>query len=105
DLELAFCPTVRSLPLSGADGCQLLLNRRNIGNRAVVGLLRTFVADIGCRDDVNLMPQVIERQQTVEEHQGTIGKIEVIPGPFADVFQLADDVVRAEAYRSREERR
>src|SRR5512142_394694 len=60
---------------------------------------------VGSRDDMNLVPQVIERQQAVEEHQGAVGQLEIILRVIADVFQLADNVVGTKTNRARKERR
>ena len=54
---------------------------------------------------MNLMPQVIEGQQPVEEHQDAVGQREVILGMLADILQLPHGVVGEVAYRARRERR
>ena len=42
---------------------------------------------------MDLVPQVIEGEQAVEEHQHAVGDIEVVLGALADFFKLANDVV------------
>ncbi len=54
---------------------------------------------------MNLVPQVIESQQTVEKHQAAIGQRKIIFGVLADLFQLPHGVIGKIAHRSRGERR
>src|SRR5205823_975211 len=54
-------------------------------------------------NDVNLVPQVVKRQQPVKKHQHAVREIEIIVGIVADMLQLADNIVRAKSDRSRSE--
>ena len=54
---------------------------------------------------MNLVAQVIERQQAIEEHQHAIGQREIVLGMLADIFQLPHHVIREVADGARGERR
>ncbi len=84
---------------------QLLFQDGDVGGGAIIGPPRTFARYIGGRDDVNLVAQVIKRQQAVEEHQHAIGQAKIILSVLADLLQLPDRVVREVAHRARGERR
>ena len=49
---------------------------------------------------MNLVAEVIEGQQSVEEHQFAIWQREIVLGMFANRFHLANHVVRKIADRS-----
>ena len=49
---------------------------------------------------MNLVAQVIERQQPVKEHQPAIGKMQIVFGVIADLLQLANDIVGTETHRA-----
>ena len=72
---------------------------------AVIGLARTLARHVSGGDDVDLVAQVIECQQTIEKHQYAIGQGKIIFGVFADIFQLPHCVVSEVAHRARGERR
>ena len=72
---------------------QFLFQHGNVGSGPVISLARTLARNIGRGDDVDLVAQVIERQQAVEEHQHAIGQREIVFGMLADIFQLPDHVV------------
>ena len=44
---------------------------------------------------MDLVAQVIEGEDTIEEHQDTVGDIKIVFGVVADIFQLANDVIGA----------
>src|SRR2546427_88162 len=67
----------------------------DIAYRAIIGLARAFGRDISRRNNVNLMPQMIERQQPVKEHEHAVGKRKIIFGMLADVLQLPHDIIAA----------
>ncbi len=82
------------LPMKGPQtALQLLFQHGNIGDSAIVGAARAFAGNIRHCDDVDLMAEVIEGEQAVEEHQDAIGNGQVVLRMFADVFQVADDIV------------
>ena len=74
-------------------GRQLSLQRGNIAQRAVVGSARALTLHVGRSHDVNLMPQVIKRQKTIEKHELGVGQVQVILGVLTDLLQLPHDVV------------
>ena len=53
--------------------------------------------NVGRGNNVNLMSQVVEGEQPVEEHQRAVGELKIVLGAVANVFKLANNVVRAEA--------
>src|SRR5271170_6579119 len=82
------------MPMSRTQtGGQLLFEDYNVGDRAIVGPSRALARDICVCDDMNLMPQVIEGQQAIEEHQHTIRQRKIVLGVFTDSFQLANRVI------------
>src|SRR5207237_1144998 len=96
NLELAIDPSRRFLPDSRPQpDRELFLKSADIAYRAIIGLARAFGRDISRRNNVNLMPQVIERKQPVEEHEHAIGKRKIIFSAIADVLQLPHDIVAA----------
>ncbi len=54
---------------------------------------------------MDLVAQMVESENAVEEHQHTVGHIEVIGGVFADIFQPPHNVIGAVADRPRGKRR
>ena len=52
----------------------------------MVSLAWTFCGDVRRGNDVNLMAEMIERQQAVKEHQHTIGKLKIVLGVVPDAF-------------------
>ncbi len=81
------------------------LKSGNVSNRPIVGAPRAFALHVSRRHDVNLVPQVIKCEQTIEKHQFRVRQAQVIFGVVADSFQLSDDVVGEVSDRSRSERR
>ena len=57
---------------------ELLLDLLQVSYRAIVGSLRLLVAHIGRCDDVQLVAQVVERQQSVVKHENAVGKLQVV---------------------------
>ena len=53
--------------------CQFFFEHANVGCGPVISFARTLARYISRRDDVNLVAQVIERQQAIEKHQNAIG--------------------------------
>ncbi len=47
---------------------------------------------------MDLVAQVVESENTVEEHQDAVGDVEVIGGVASDIFEATHDVVGAIAY-------
>ena len=84
---------------------QFLFQRCNVLRSPVIGLARTFARHIGGGNDVDLVAQMIERQQAIEKHQYAVGQGKIIFGVFADIFQLPHCVVGEVADRARGERR
>ena len=41
------------------------------------------------------MPQMVEGEQAIEEHQAAVGQGEIAFGMFADALKLADHVIAA----------
>src|SRR5438552_3962004 len=76
-------------------GRKLFLKNADIAYRAIIGSPRTFGRNVSRRNNVNLMPQMIERQQPVKEHEHAVGKRKIIFGMLADVLQLPHDIVAA----------
>ena len=106
NLELAGLALCRFAPQRRAQSRrQFSLQSGNVAQRAVVGAPRTLARNIGRGHDVNLMAQMIERQQAIEEHQFGIGQQQVIFRVVADLFQLADHVVGKISNRACRKRR
>ena len=84
---------------------QFLFQNRNVRGGAVISPARTLARHIGSGDDVNLVAQVIERQQAVEKHQHAVGQGKIIFRMLADIFQLPHRVVGEVSHRARGERR
>ena len=65
---------------------QLALQCSNVAKGAIIGAARSFANNVGGRYNVNLMPQMIESQQPVEEHQLGVGQLQIILRTLADLF-------------------
>ncbi len=93
-------------PERGAQSCgEFPLQRRNVAKRAVIGAARAFAGHVGGGDNVDLVAQVIERQQPIKKHEFGIGQCQVIFAMLANFFQLAHHVVREIPDRACRERR
>src|SRR5581483_10381745 len=91
----------RTTLLGGAKSTgQLFFKHGDITERSLVGTPRTFSGDIGRRYDLDLVAHVVERQQAVEEHEHTIGNVQIVLGMFPNVFQMTHYVVRKVTHRS-----
>ena len=84
---------------------QFLFQHGNVGCCPVISSARTLARNIGRGDDMDLVAQVIERQQAIEKHQHAIGQRKIILGMLADIFQLPHCVISEVADRARGERR
>ena len=106
NLQLGFAGSRRLVPMRRTQtGSQLLFEHGDVSDGAIIGASRALAGNIGSRDDVNLMAQVIEGQQPVEEHQYAIGQRKIVLGVLADSFELANRVIREVADSARGERR
>ena len=86
-LEFARNAFGRFLPQPRAEARrEFALQCSDVAERAIVGAARSFTRNVGGGDNVNLMPQMIERQQSVEEHQFGIGQFQIILRMLANIF-------------------
>ncbi len=84
---------------------QFALDPCNIRKRPVISLARIFSPHIRRSQNVDLMTNMVKRQQAIEEHQHAIWNIQIILRPVANLFQLPNDVIREKSNRSRGKRR
>src|SRR5438067_13779736 len=88
------------LPGSPKSSGQPFFQRGNITYRSLICTTRVFSGDVGRGDDLDLVAEVVERQQAVEEHEHTIGNVLIVLGMFPNGFQMAHYVVRKVTHRS-----
>src|SRR5260370_12942376 len=89
----------------GNSARQLLFNGGDIACGAVVSLLEGSLAHVRGSDDVNLGAHMVEGQQAVEEHESSIGNLQVRFGERGDGLELPHSIVGKESDRARDKRR
>src|SRR5208337_4484333 len=72
---------------------KLALDGGDVGEGAIISLARRFRADVGGRNDVHLVPQVVEGQQAVIEGEDAIGQTEIVLGALGQALELSHHVV------------
>ena len=94
NLQSLGAATGTHLPMARLQSCgQLLLQRGDITQGAVIGSFRALLGDIGRGDNMNLPPQVIESQDAIEEHELAIGQRKIIGSVLPDILQMANYIV------------
>ena len=100
NLQLSRLPFCRLAPQCRTQApSQFPLQPRDVSQCPVVRSPWFFPRNVSGRDNVNLMTQVIKRQQAIKEHQFRIGQMQVICCVLADVFQLPHHVVGKVAFQ------
>ena len=84
---------------------QLALQRIDVGKRAIVGLAGRLRPHIGGRNDVQLVLQVIERQQPVIKRKYAVRQVNVDLRGLRQALELAHHVVGEVAHASGGKRR
>ena len=72
---------------------QLVLDLGDVGDGAIVGFARRFGADIGGGDDMNLVAQAIEGEQTIVKSEDAVGQVYVFFGALGQALKLSHHVV------------
>src|SRR5579885_1269735 len=93
DWELLAIVPVLPNALVARAGSKLAFNFRDVADRTIVGLAWTLASNVGSREDIDLMEQVIKHQKPVKEHEDAVGQVEIGAGMFADIFEMADGII------------
>ena len=72
---------------------QLAFQSLNVGEGVVIGFTWRFVADVGSRNNVELMLEVIKGQQPVVESEDAVRQVDVSFCRFGEPLKLADHVI------------
>ena len=84
---------------------EFALDLSDVAKGAGVGGSGRLGGHVGGGDDVNLVAEMIEGENAIEEHEDTVGDVEIVFSMLANFFELANDVVGAVADGSGGERR
>ena len=90
----------RTDPRAGNSARQLALQGGNVLHRPFIGLFRLLIPNVGNRNDVDLLAQMIERQHAIEKHEKAIGNFEIVTRLFGQLLQLTHSIVGNKAYGS-----
>ncbi len=82
---------------------QFPFQNSDVAKRPVVRSAWALARHVGSSDDVDLVSQMIERQQSIEKHEFGVGQVQIILRVLAYFFQLPNHVVSKISNGSRRE--
>jgi hypothetical protein len=97
--------TIRSLLSSAQAHVESLLQQSNVADCTGVSLRRLLVANVRGRDDVDLFANVIEGQDTIEEHEHAVRDLQIDLRGSWYFFDAAHGIVGEKSDGAASERR